>query len=89
MAPSKKEESRGSAPPKINESRISAGRSGIRGTVAAAGAAGVLVGAVGAFVWKWWSTTENHHQSCSGYVVHSRIKVRVLVCCWPVVEILS
>ena len=77
MAPAEKEES---------------GGSGITGIVAAVGIVSGIVGAViGAFGWDLWKKEEmqQQHQSCSGYVIHSRVKVRVFVCCWPAVESLS
>lgn len=76
------------APPEKEES----GGSGITGTIAAVGIACGFIGAViGAFGWNLWKKEEMHqqHQSHSGYVIHSRVKVRVFVCCWPAVESLS
>jgi len=46
---------------------------------------------ISVFALNWWKNEEmqQQHQSCSEYVIHSRVKVRVFVCCWPVVESLS
>jgi len=77
MAPPEKEDSEGS---------------GITGTLAAVGMACGFIGAViGAVGWHMWKKEEmqQQQQSCSRYVTHSRVKVRVFVRCWPAVESLS
>lgn len=71
------------APPEKEES----GGSGITGTLAAVGIVCGFVGAViGAFGWDMWKKEEEHqhHQSRSGYVIHSRVKVRVAGQLWKV-----
>ena len=75
------------APPEKEES----GGSGITGTVAAVGMVCGIIGAIfGAVGLHFWKKEEGmQHQSHSGYVIHSRVKVRVFVLCWPAVESLS
>lgn len=62
------------------------------GTIAAVGIVcgfiGAVIGAVGWDKWKKEEMQQQHH-SRSGYITYSRVKVRVFVCCWPVVESLS
>jgi len=66
------------APPEKEES-------GTTGTLAVVGLACGFIGAVvGAFGWSAWKKEEGHQQH--GYVIHSRVKVRVFVCCWLAVE---
>jgi hypothetical protein len=60
----------------------------ISGTTAAAAIGVGLLGAVASYFWGK-NDAQQEHQSHSGYVVYSSVKVTVFVRIWPAVESLS